>query len=152
MRLEKGTKAPDFSMDTDGGGKVSLSDYKGKKLVLYFYPKDDTPGCTKESCSFRDNLSTIQAKGTEVLGVSPDGVASHEKFKEKFSLNFPLGADEDHSVAESYGAWGEKNMYGNVTIGLIRSTFLIDEEGNIQRAWYNVRVNGHVEKVMEEIG
>jgi peroxiredoxin Q/BCP len=147
MTLEKGQKAPDFEMKTDGDGSISLSDFKGKKIVLYFYPKDDTSGCTKEACGFRDTMDELASKNVAVVGVSPDSVASHDKFKAKHELNFTLASDPDHEVAEKYGAWGEKKMYGKTYMGIIRSTFLIDEEGNIAETWYKVRVPGHVEKV-----
>lgn len=151
MALNVGDKAPDFKMEATGGKELSLSDYKGKKLVLYFYPKDDTPGCTKEACGFKDNMESITSTGAEVLGVSPDDLKSHDKFIAKYDLNFNLASDPDHTVAEVYGAWGEKNMYGRKYMGIIRSTFLIDEEGKIKEAWYKVKVPGHVEKVMEAI-
>lgn len=151
MALNVGDKAPDFKMEATGGKVLSLSDYKGKKLVLYFYPKDDTPGCTKEACGFKDNMESITSTGAEVLGVSPDDLKSHDKFIAKYDLNFNLASDPDHTVAEVYGAWGEKNMYGRKYMGIIRSTFLIDEEGKIKEAWYKVKVPGHVEKVMEAI-
>jgi peroxiredoxin Q/BCP len=151
MRLEKGQKAPDFTGVVTGGSEKSLSDYSGKKLVLYFYPKDDTPGCTKEACAFRDTMDSLTEQGVSVLGVSPDDQSSHDKFIAKYDLNFDLLSDPDNSIATSYGAYGEKNMYGKTVVGIIRSTFLIDEEGTIVRPWYNVRVNGHVDKVKEEI-
>jgi len=151
MALNIGDKAPNFEMEIEEGKKISLSDYKGKKLVLYFYPKDDTSGCTKEACGFRDNMEDITKTGTDVLGVSPDDLKSHDKFKAKYDLNFNLASDPDHSVAEAYGAWGEKNMYGRKYMGIIRSTFLIDEKGRIAETWYKVRVSGHVEEVIKTI-
>lgn len=131
MALEIGDKAPDFKLKSDSGETVKLSSFKGKKVVLYFYPADDTPGCTKQACDFRDNFSALQGADAVVLGVSPDSVESHVKFKKKYDLNFPLLSDPDHKVAETYGAWGEKNNYGKVYIGLIRSHFVIDEKGKL---------------------
>ncbi|MGC8587840.1 MAG: thioredoxin-dependent thiol peroxidase [Hydrogenobaculum sp.] len=146
-------KAPDFCLpgiDENGNEKeFCLKDFKGKKVVLYFYPKDDTPGCTKEACSFQENLNPIKAMGVEVIGVSPDSIASHKKFKEKYGLNFILLSDPDKKVAESYGAYGEKKMYGKVTKGIIRSTFVINENGEIEKAWKNVKVDGHVQAVID---
>ncbi len=154
--LKEGDKAPDFCLkgiDEKGEEKeFCLKDFKGKKVILYFYPKDNTPGCTTEACDFRDNMNVLANMGYTVLGVSPDSVNSHKKFKEKYDLNFILLSDPDKSVAESYGAFGEKKMYGKVTKGIIRSTFLIDEDGNIAKAWYNVKAKGHVEKVLKELG
>lgn len=151
MALEKGQAAPDFTLDTDGDGKISLDELKGKKVVLYFYPKDNTSGCTKEACAFRDTMDELADKNVVVVGVSPDSIKSHDNFKSKHELNFTLASDPDHEVAEKYGAWGEKKMYGKTYMGIIRSTFLIDEEGNIAETWYKVRVNGHVDKVKEAI-
>lgn len=131
MALEIGAKAPDFKLKSDSGETVKLSQFKGKKVILYFYPEDDTPGCTKQACDFRDNFSALQGADAVVLGVSPDSVESHVKFKKKFDLNFPLLSDPDHKVAEMYGAWGEKNNYGRIYIGLIRSHFVIDEKGKL---------------------
>lgn len=146
-------KAPDFCLpgiDENGNEKeFCLKDFKGKKVVLYFYPKDDTPGCTKEACGFQENLNPIKAMGVEVVGVSPDSIASHKKFKEKYGLNFILLSDKDKKVAESYGAYGEKKMYGKVTKGIIRSTFIINENGEIEKAWRNVKVDGHVQTVID---
>jgi peroxiredoxin Q/BCP len=147
--LEQGTLAPDFTLPTDGGGEVSLSDYRGKKVVLYFYPKDDTPGCTTEACNFRDDYSQILASGAVVLGVSPDTVRSHDKFKLKYELPFALLSDPDHEVAETYGAWGEKKMYGKTYMGIIRSTFIIDEEGRIVKVFPRVRPKNHSQQVLE---
>ncbi len=131
MALEIGDSAPDFKLQSDSGETVKLSQFKGKKVVLYFYPEDDTPGCTKQACDFRDNFAAMQGADAVVLGVSPDSVESHVKFKKKYDLNFPLLADPDHKVAELYGAWGEKNNYGRTYIGLIRSHFVIDEQGKL---------------------
>jgi len=146
--LQEGTLAPDFTLLTDGGGEVTLSDYRGKKVVLYFYPKDDTPGCTTEACSFRDDYSTIIAAGAAVLGVSPDSVKSHDKFKAKFSLPFALLSDPEHKVAEMYGAWGEKKMYGKSYMGIIRSTYIIDEEGKILKVFPKVVPKEHSQEVL----
>ncbi len=154
--LKEGDKAPDFCLrgiDEKGEEReFCLEDFRGSKLILYFYPKDDTPGCTTEACDFRDNLNTLAGMGYRVVGVSPDSVSSHKKFKEKYGLNFPLLSDPDKKVAQAYGAFGEKKMYGKVTKGIIRSTFLIDEEGRIKKAWYNVKAKGHVESLLKELG
>ena len=149
--VEEGSKAPAFTLATDGGDKIKLSDFKGQTVVLYFYPKDDTPGCTKQACAFRDRKSEIEKLGAVVLGVSPDDVESHSAFKEKFDLNFPLLYDKDHKVAEKYGAWREKNMYGKISMGIQRSTFLIDGQGKVAKLWKRVQVNGHDAKVIEAI-
>ena len=153
--LKEGDKAPEFCLkgiDEKGEEKeFCLKDFLGKKVVLYFYPKDNTPGCTQEACDFRDNIARVKDKGAVVLGVSPDSINSHKKFFEKYGLNFPLLSDPDKKVAESYGAYGEKKMYGKVTKGIIRSTFIIDEEGKIKKAFYNVKVKGHVDKVIENL-
>lgn len=146
--LQPGAKAPAFSLPSDGGGQVSLKDLRGKRVVLYFYPKDDTTGCTTEACEFRDNWAAVQATGAVVLGVSPDGVGSHDKFKAKFQLPFALLADPDHSVALAYGAWGEKSMYGRKYQGILRSTFLIDELGRIQKVFPKVKPKGHAAEVL----
>src|SRR4249919_752318 len=129
MPISAGIPAPDFELLDDTNTPRKLSDFRGKKVILYFYPQDDTPGCTKEACAFRDRTADLKAKGAVVLGVSPDDVASHGEFRDKYSLNFPLLADIDHQVAERYGAWREKNMYGKISMGIQRSTFLIDREG-----------------------
>jgi peroxiredoxin Q/BCP len=146
--LKEGTMAPDFRLPADGGGEVSLSDYRGKKVVLYFYPKDDTPGCTTEACNFRDDYSQILAAGAAVVGVSPDTVKSHDKFKVKYSLPFALLSDPDHRVAEIYGAWGEKKMYGKTYEGILRSTFIVDEEGKISKVFARVKPKNHSEEVL----
>ncbi len=150
--IEEGATAPDFSLAADDGREVRLSALRGKPVVLYFYPKDDTPGCTKEACAFRDRRGEIEERGAAVLGVSPDNVASHEKFRDKYSLNFPLLADPDHAVADAYGAWREKNMYGKVSMGIQRSTFLIDAAGTVRKVWKKVSVDGHDEQVMAALG
>jgi thioredoxin-dependent peroxiredoxin len=147
--LQEGTMAPDFTLAADGGGEVSLSDYRGKKVVLYFYPKDNTPGCTTEACNFRDDYSAIVSAGAAVLGVSPDSVKSHDKFKTKFQLPFALLSDPDHQVAETYGAWGEKRMYGKTYEGILRSTFIIDEEGKIIKVFPKVTPKDHSQEVLE---
>jgi len=133
--LKVGSKAPDFTAPTDGGGKISLKDFKGKTVVLYFYPKDNTSGCTAEACDFRDTTAQFKKKKAVVLGVSPDSVKSHDNFKSKFELPFPLLADEDHKIAEKYGVWVEKKNYGKTYMGVQRSAFLIDERGAIEQAW-----------------
>lgn len=150
-RLESGEKAPAFSLPDQDGKKVALKDLKGNLSVLYFYPADDTPGCTKEACQFNENLSAFNRAKVKVLGVSPDGAIKHQRFKEKYKLKFPLLSDPEHKAMEAYGAWGEKSMYGKKTLGVIRSTFLIDERGVIAQAWYNVRADGHAAKVLEAI-
>src|SRR5689334_661627 len=142
--VSEGQPAPDFTLESDTGEQVSLSQFRGKPVVLYFYPKDDTPGCTTEACGFRDDLKKFAAKETVILGISCDSVASHEKFAGKFSLPFPLLSDEDHAVAEKYGVWVEKNMYGKKSMGIQRATFLIDKQGKIAAAWPRVKVDGHV--------
>jgi peroxiredoxin Q/BCP len=148
MLLQEGTMAPDFRLPADGGGEVSLSDYRGKKVVLYFYPKDDTPGCTTEACNFRDDYSQLLAAGAAVVGISPDTVQSHDKFKSKYSLPFALLSDADHQVAETYGAWGEKKMFGKTYEGVLRSTFIIDEEGKISKVFAKVKPKNHSEEVL----
>jgi peroxiredoxin Q/BCP len=146
--IEVGAKAPDFTLAADDGSKIKLSALKGQPVVLYFYPRDDTPGCTREACAFRDAKKQLAAAGAKVLGVSTDDVASHVKFRDKYKLNFPLLADPDHKVAEKYGAWREKNMYGKKSLGIQRSTYLIDAEGKVARVWQRVQVDGHHEKVL----
>lgn len=149
--VEVGDRAPDFTLLGDEGTKVKLSSLRGRPVVLYFYPKDDTPGCTKEACAFRDRKPALTKLGALVFGVSADDVASHEKFRAKYKLNFPLLADTDHAVAEKYGAWREKNMYGKKSMGIQRATFLIDRGGKIARAWKKVNVDGHDEDVIAAI-
>ena len=150
-RLEAGGKAPKFTLPDQDGKQVSLSDFAGKPVVVYFYPADDTPGCTKEACQFNDNLRAFSRIGAAVVGISPDGAAKHVRFREKYGLKFPLLSDPDHEVMAAYGAWGEKTLYGKKTIGTIRSTFLIDAKGVVTRAWYNVRADGHASKVLDEL-
>ena len=149
--LEEGSKAPAFTLQADDGSKVKSADLKGSPIVLYFYPADDTPGCTKEACAFRDRSAELAKLGAKVFGVSPDDVASHVKFRDKFNLNFPLLADPDHKVAEQFGAWREKNMYGKKSMGIARSTFVIDKEGVVRKAWKAVKVEGHDEAVIEAL-
>jgi thioredoxin-dependent peroxiredoxin len=146
--VEEGTQAPAFTLTADDGSKVKLADLKGSPVVLYFYPADDTPGCTKEACAFRDRAAELKKLGAKVYGVSPDDVASHVKFRDKFKLNFPLLADPDHKVAQAYGAWREKNMYGNKKMGIARSTFLIGPDGVVKKSWKAVKVDGHDEQVL----
>ena len=146
--LEAGEKAPAFTLTADDGAKVKLSDLKGSPVVLYFYPRDDTPGCTREACAFRDRSAELKKLGAKVLGVSTDDVASHAKFRDKYQLNFPLLADPDHKVAEKFGAWREKNMYGKKSMGIARSTFLIGPDGVVQKVWKAVKVDGHDEQVL----
>jgi len=147
----EGDRAPDFTLESDDGTRVSLKDFRGGKVVLYFYPKDDTSGCTKEACEFRDAMPVFRTGGATVLGVSPDSAGSHRKFREKYDLNFPLLVDADHRVAEAYGVWKEKSMYGRKFWGVERSTFLIDEEGRVTKAWRRVRPKGHAAAVAEEV-
>ncbi len=149
--IEPGKKAPDFTLPSDDGGKIKLSALKGQPVVLYFYPRDDTPGCTREACAFRDQKAALTKLGAKVLGVSADTLESHGKFRAKFDLNFPLLADVDHKVAEKYGAWREKNMYGKISMGIQRSTYLIDAEGKVARVWKKVNVDGHDEDVIAAI-
>ncbi len=149
--IQAGVKAPDFSLKSDAGDTVKLSGLKGKKVVLYFYPKDDTPGCTKEACSFRDGFSEIMKRGAVVLGVSGDSVESHKKFKEKFHLNFPLLSDEEKKVLNAYGVWKQKSLYGRKFMGIERTTFVIDEAGKIKKVFPKVKVDGHYNEVLEEL-
>lgn len=146
--LAVGARAPAFSLPSDDGAPVTLKDLKGRPVVLYFYPKDDTSGCTVEACEFRDSWQAVKAAGAVVLGVSPDGVASHQKFKKKYELPFTLLADEDHAVAEQYGAWGEKNMYGRKYFGVLRTTYIIDSTGKIAHVFEKVKPRGHAAEVL----
>lgn len=145
--LQVGQPVPEFTLEASGGQEISLSDYRGKKVVLYFYPKDSTPGCTQEACDFRDSAAAYEQKGAVVLGISPDPVKSHDKFAQKYELSFPLLSDPDHAVAEAFGVWQLKKMYGKEYEGIVRSTFLIDEEGLLIKAWSKVKVKGHTEEV-----
>lgn len=149
--IEEGKKAPAFTLTSDTGKKVKLSDFAGQPVVLYFYPKDDTPGCTKEACAFRDAQSELASAGAVLLGVSADDVESHVKFRDKYELNFALLADTDHKVAEKYGAWREKNMYGKKSMGIQRSTYLIDSTGKIAKVWKRVQVDGHDAQVLQAL-
>ena len=149
MSVDVGDKAPGFTLPTDGGGEISLSDFKGKPVVLYFYPKDDTSGCTAEACAFRDALPDFSKVKAEVIGISRDPVKKHDKFKEKYALNFPLASDEEGKVCEAYGTWVEKSMYGRKYMGIERSTFLIDGKGVIREVWRKVKVPGHAEEVLK---
>lgn len=148
MSVEVGDKAPDFSLPADGGGKVSLKALKGKTVVLYFYPRDDTSGCTAEACAFRDALADFSQVKADIVGVSRDSVASHNKFKKKFKLPFPLASDEDGKVCQAYGVWAEKSMYGKKYMGIERATFLIDAKGVIRNVWRKVKVDGHADEVL----
>ena len=152
MAPQIGDQAPAFTATTDSGETVSLSDYRGKKVILYFYPKDDTPGCTTQACGFRDQYPTIEERNAVVLGVSPDGQKSHAKFRSKFDLPFTLLADTDHSIAEAYGVWGEKSMMGRKYMGVIRSHFVIDEEGKIAQAEVQVSPGDSVERALAALG
>ena len=148
MSIEPGAKAPDFTLPTDSGGKVTLSKLKGKKVVLYFYPKDDTSGCTAEACGFRDSFPNFRKIDAAVIGVSRDSVAAHDKFKKKYELPFMLAADTEGQVTDAYGVWVEKSMYGRKYMGIERATFLIDEKGVVRHVWHKVKVPGHVDEVM----
>lgn len=145
--LQIGDVAPDFTLPTDGEGEITLSSLRGQKVVLYFYPKDNTPGCTKESCAFNEALPNFEKLNTAIIGLSKCSVKKHDNFKKKFGFNFPLASDENGSTCEDYGVWKEKNMYGKQFMGIERSTFLIDEQGNIAAIWHKVKVDGHVEAV-----
>lgn len=151
-RLEPGTQAPSFTLQDATGKPVSLSDFEGQKVILYFYPKASTPGCTTQACDFRDNLASLSAHGYTVLGISPDPVSALEKFTSNQELTFPLLSDEDHAVAEAYGAWGEKKNYGKIYVGLIRSTLVLNEDHTVAQAFYNVRAKGHVAKLRRDLG
>ncbi len=148
LKLQPGDPAPDFELLTDAGETFRLSDLEGKTVVLYFYPKADTPGCTKESCSFRDNMSRFRRRGVVIVGISPDKVAKQAKFKEKYGLPFTLLADEDHKVAEAYGVWKLKKNYGREYMGIERTTFIIGKDGKIARVFPKVKVDGHVDEVL----
>ncbi|GGF31959.1 hypothetical protein GCM10011611_42590 [Aliidongia dinghuensis] len=149
MSLSTGDKAPDFTLPSDGNGTVSLSAFKGQKVILYFYPKDDTPGCTKEACGFRDALPDFSGAGAVVIGVSKDSAAKHDKFKAKYELPFTLAADIDGKVVEAYDSWVEKSLYGKKYMGIDRATFLIDGAGVIRGIWHKVKVDGHVADVLK---
>jgi len=149
--IEEGKPAPDFEATTDAGERVKLSDFRGKPVVLYFYPKDDTPGCTVEACGFRDAYSEFQKRGAVILGVSPDDEASHVRFKQKFDLPFTLLADPEHDVAEKYGVWGEKKFGGRTYFGVSRSTFIIDGDGNVVKVMHRVKPDGHPAHVLDSL-
>ena len=151
-RLETGDAAPEFTLTAADGSTISLADYRGQKVIVYFYPKASTPGCTTQACDFRDSLASLQGAGYQVLGVSPDPVSALSRFAESEGLTFPLLSDEDHAVAESYGAWGEKKNYGRVSEGLIRSTVVIDEDGKVQLSQYTVKATGHVSRLRDKLG
>jgi peroxiredoxin Q/BCP len=148
MRLELGQTAPAFTLTNENGEKVALKDYRGQRVLIYFYPADDTPGCTKEACQFNDELAGLAAAGAVVFGISPDDAASHQKFRAKFGLTFSLLSDPTKSTMEKYGAFGEKMMYGKKVTGVIRSTFVVGPSGKIEHLWYNVRADGHAAKVV----
>ena len=152
MGLDIGDKAPDFTLPTDGDGKIKLSDLKGQKVVLYFYPKDDTPGCTKEACAFGEMFPRFEKMAATVIGISRDSVASHDKFKKKYKLPFTLASDSEGKVTEKYGVWIEKSLYGRRYMGIERATFLIDEKGKIAQVWHKVKVPGHADEVMKAVG
>jgi peroxiredoxin Q/BCP len=151
-KLQPGDKAPAFSLPDADGNNVSLSSFAGSKVVVYFYPKDDTPGCTKEACQFNDALASFRGLGVPVVGISPDSSASHVRFRNKYGLDFVLLSDPSRKVMESYGAYGEKMMYGKPVTGVIRSTFVIDEKGRVEHAWYGVKADGHAAKVLAAVG
>jgi thioredoxin-dependent peroxiredoxin len=149
--IEEGKPAPDFELASDSGERVRLSELRGRPVVLYFYPRDDTPGCTTQACSFRDAYGEFEERGATILGVSPDDEGSHVRFKEKYGLPFTLLADPEHEVAEQYGVWVEKNTYGKKSMGIKRSTFVIDAEGNVTKAMLGVRPDGHADEVLEAL-
>ena len=151
-RLAPGDPAPPFTLSDADGKQVSLADYAGRKVVVYFYPAASTPGCTKEACDFRDSLASLNSAGITVLGISPDQPAKLARFRDKEGLTFPLLSDPDHAVLEAYGAWGEKKLYGKVTVGVIRSTFVVDADGTIAKALYGVKATGHVARLRAEVG
>lgn len=148
MTVTIGEKAPDFSLPRDGGGTISLADFKGRKVILYFYPKDDTSGCTKQACALNENLSKFNSLKAQIIGVSKDSVKKHDKFRDKYGLEFPLASDENGTTCEDYGVWVQKSMYGRKYMGIERTTFLIDENGKIERIWNNVKVEGHEQELM----
>jgi thioredoxin-dependent peroxiredoxin len=149
--IEEGKPAPDFELTSDSGETVRLSDLKGRPVVVYFYPRDDTPGCTAQACGIRDNHDAFAERGAVVLGISPDDESSHVKFKQKYGLPFTLLADHDHRVADEYGVWGERSMYGKTYMGIERSTFLIDPEGNVARIMRRVKPDTHAEQVLQAL-
>ena len=149
--LKEGNIAPDFKLNSTEGKEVSLKEFRGKQVVLYFYPKDDTPGCTKEACDFRDNLARVRAKGAVVFGISHDSVESHDRFKEKFDLPFTLLSDPEKKVTEAYGVYKQKSLYGKFFMGIERTTFVVDKEGRIKKIFPKVKVEGHVEEVLQAL-
>ncbi len=149
--LQEGDMAPDFTGLNEHGEEIKLSDYRGKKLILFFYPKDNTPGCTAEACNLRDNFDLLKERGFELLGVSPDSQRKHQNFISKFELPFPLIADTEHEVLKLYGAWGEKQMYGKTYEGVLRTTFIIDEEGKITKIFKKVKTKAHTEQILEAL-
>jgi peroxiredoxin Q/BCP len=151
-KLQTGDRAPAFTLPDHDERPVSLADFAGRQVVVYFYPADDTPGCTKEACQFNDNLQAFARAGVAVVGISPDGAAKHQQFRTKHGLTLSLLTDADHAVMTAYGAYGEKTLYGKKTVGVIRSTFLIGPDGTVKRAWYHVRADGHAAKVLAEVG
>jgi len=151
MLIDEGKKAPAFSLNDQNGKTHRLSDYEGKPVILYFYPKDDTPGCTKESCAFRDNLPHFKKSKAAVFGISILDEASKKRFADKFDLTFPLLADVDHKVAEKYGVWQKKSLYGRAFMGIVRTTYLIGEDGKVAKRWDNVKVDGHAEDVLKTV-
>jgi thioredoxin-dependent peroxiredoxin len=151
-RLQPGDTAPEFTLSDADGNPVSLSAFRGRRVIVYFYPAAMTPGCTKEAVGFRDNLADLDAAGVTVLGVSPDEPAKLAKFRDRESLTFPLLADPDTKVLRAYGAYGEKKLYGKTMVGVIRSTFIVDADGRIEKAFYNVKATGHVERLLKELG
>ncbi|MCA1940269.1 MAG: thioredoxin-dependent thiol peroxidase [Caenispirillum bisanense] len=151
MTLSVGDTAPDFTLPTDGGGSVTLSDLRGKPVVLYFYPKDDTPGCTTEACDFRDAMPDFSGIDAVVIGISKDTVAKHDKFKAKHGLTFPLASDAEGDVCERYGVWKEKSMYGKTFLGIERATFVVGRDGTLARIWPKVKVKGHAAEVLEAV-
>jgi thioredoxin-dependent peroxiredoxin len=151
-RLSPGDTAPDFTLPDADGKDVSLSDYRGQKVIVYFYPAAMTPGCTKQACDFRDNLSSLKSAGFQVLGISPDKPEKLAKFRERDAVNFPLLSDPAKETLETYGAWGEKTMYGKTVTGVLRSTFVVDEDGRVEKAQYNVKATGHVAKLRRDLG
>lgn len=152
MKLQQGDPAPQFTLPDQDGTPVDLASHRGRRVVVYFYPQDNTPGCTREACQFNDALSGFEGAGVDVLGISADDGASHRRFRAKYGLGFRLLTDAGHEVATRYGAYGEKVQYGKPTVGVIRSTFLVDPEGLIERAWYSVRTDGHAARVLAEVG
>ena len=151
-RLSPGDTAPDFTLTTDTGEEVTLSGLRGRKVIVYFYPAAMTPGCTKQACDFTDSLDSLKAAGYEVLGISPDKPEKLAKFRDRDSVTFPLLSDPDHAALEAYGAWGEKKLYGKVTVGVIRSTFVVDATGATEKALYGVKATGHVARLRAEVG